>query len=154
MKYGCMNATNIVFFGCLAQMCVSLFASGYNQCSHISTYQPNACLINPERIYLSPSQHIRHTKKILVNCWHNLTDMCMVTIQPVQMKLVLAGSACHTYLWSLSLYFYSCMPVDKVNISLLLISTYTGKPTMFMNVFPKCLYLEKITVSPFSYILL
>ena len=59
-------------------------------------------------------------------------------------KIGLADSVCHTYLLSLSLYVYSGMSIDAVGISLLFMSTYTGKPTMFMNVFPIGLHLEKI----------
>ena len=30
--YGCLNAANVVFFGCMVQMCVSLFVLEYNLC--------------------------------------------------------------------------------------------------------------------------
>ena len=91
-----------------------------------NTYKPDVYLIIPEKICLSPAQHIRHTPKILVNCGHNLTDMRVVIIHPVQIKMVLGDSACHTYLWSLSLYIQSDMPIDTVDISVLVMSSYNN----------------------------
>ena len=102
----------------------------------VNTNKLNVCLINPENICLRPTHHIRHIPRILVNYRYNLTNMRVVIIQLVRIKLVLAESVCHTYLWSLSVYIYSGMSIDTVDISLLLLSTYTGKPTMFMNVSP------------------
>ena len=32
MKYGCLNAANVVLFGCMAQMCISLFVLEYTLC--------------------------------------------------------------------------------------------------------------------------
>ena len=37
MKYGCLNAANVVFRGCMANMCVSLFVLEYTLCEHIVT---------------------------------------------------------------------------------------------------------------------
>ena len=58
--------------------------------TNFDTYKPNVCLIIPEKNCLSPSQYIRHTTKILITCQHHLTNMFVVIIQHVQIKLVLA----------------------------------------------------------------
>ena len=97
---------------------------------------------------LSPSHHIRHIVKILVNCRHNLTNHAPghTTIQPVQLRLVLADRCMPYISQEFVFYFYLGMPIDIVDISLPVMSTHTGKGTVFMNVFPKCLHFEKNTL--------
>ena len=82
--------------------------------------------------------------KILVNCRHNLTNHASGynTTQPTQIRLVLADR-CMPYI-SLEFVFYSWMPIGIVNISLPVMSTCTGKATLFMDVFPKCWHIKKI----------
>ena len=118
--------------------------------------------IVPEKILsqppgLSPSQHFRHIVKISVNCRHNLTNHASGynTIQSVQLRLVLTDRCMPYISLEFVFYFYLRMPIDIVDISLPVMSTHTGKATVFMHVFPKCLHFKKkYTISLFSYILL
>ena len=106
--------------------------------------------IVPEKILsqppgLSPSQHFMHIVKILVNCWHNLTNHASGynTIQPVQLRLVLADRCMPNISLEFVFYFYLGMPNNIVDIPLPVMSTHTGKATVFMHAFPKCLHFEK-----------